>query len=169
MHKTIPGLRGNSHSLLGTPHCTLMYCTVLYCTALPPSLGLTSSEGMYFYALHYPFLPTTHAINPIHPPLNPSPLHSYQSPLSLPSPPLLPSPLRPPLHHPHHSLSFPHRDDNELDQRMRKIENIYVAVIADSSELASAMPSLLEGVGALSANVTILHDFDSTNQVSPLE
>lgn len=48
---------------------------------------------------------------------------------------------------------------------MRKIENIYVAVIADSSELASAMPSLLEGVGALSANVTILHDFDSTNQV----
>ena len=54
-----------------------------------------------------------------------------------------------------------------LQLRVRNIENIFVAVIADSSELASAMPSLLEGVGALASNVTIFHDFDSTNQVLP--
>ena len=47
----------------------------------------------------------------------------------------------------------------------QSIDAIRVSVIAEGSELASAIPSLLEGIGILDCNITILNDFDATNQV----
>ena len=62
-----------------------------------------------------------------------------------------------------HSKIINRGDDNE--NFSQNIDAIRVSVIAEGSELASAIPSLLEGIGILDCNITILNDFDATNQV----
>ena len=54
-------------------------------------------------------------------------------------------------------------DENDVSGNM---DTTRVSIITDSSELASAIPSLLDGIGILISNITILNDFDATNQVS---
>ena len=62
-----------------------------------------------------------------------------------------------------HSKIINRGDDSE--NLSQNIDAIRVSVIAEGSELASAIPSLLEGIGILDCNITILNDFDATNQV----
>lgn len=110
-------------------------------------------------------------VSPSHPSFLPLPPHlpliSPSLPLSLISPPHHSILIFPSSHFPLISPSHPcnHSREDGNDSRLRSIETISVAVIADSSELASAIPSLLDGVGVPASNITILHDFDSTNQV----
>ena len=53
-------------------------------------------------------------------------------------------------------------DENDVSGNM---DTTRVSIITDSSELASAIPSLLDGIGILISNITILNDFDASNQV----
>lgn len=93
-------------------------------------------------------------------PISPTLCLPPHRPLLITSSPFLPPYLSP---SPSHLCNSSREEGN--DSRLRSIETLSVAVIADSSELASAIPSLLDGVGVPASNITILHDFDSTNQV----
>ena len=59
-----------------------------------------------------------------------------------------------------------YRDENDRDLVGKSLESVRVAIIADTSELAYTIPILLDGVGVLPGNITTLHDFESSNEVT---